>query len=196
MKKKTKMIFTAYPAWDFQSELDALNKKSAQGWQAVHAGCFGTKLEYNPNICYRYQVDFRKIDNLARYIETFREQGWEYVNSTFNGWHFFRKIYDPSLPEDAYEIYTDKTSLKEMTGRWMKLATAIGIAVGLIDAFYIYQLIVMPNLFRLICVLIYTFESAFLLYGSKLMKKGNGSVNGKTSRLIFPALLLIQFSVK
>ena len=55
---------------------------------------------------------------MGRYIETFREQGWEYVNSTFNGWHYFRKLYDPALPEEAYEIFSDRESLHELNSRW------------------------------------------------------------------------------
>ena len=55
---------------------------------------------------------------MARYDETFRDAGWERVNSTANGWHIFRKAYDKSLPDEEYEIYTDEQSRVEMLKRW------------------------------------------------------------------------------
>ena len=52
----------------------------------------------------------------------------EYLNSTFNGWHYFRKAYDPSLPEEEYQIYTDTASGKEMADRWRRIASILGAA--------------------------------------------------------------------
>ena len=114
--------YKMYSAWNYGKEIEDLNEASEQGWQLVKGGCFHSRFEKNPDIQYRYQIDFGKIENMGLYIETFREQGWEYINSTFNGWHYFRKIYDPSLPEEAYEIFTDRESLHEMNSRWARLA--------------------------------------------------------------------------
>ena len=102
MSKEYKTSYRAYAAWNYQKEIEDLNAASDQGWQLVKGGCFHSRFVKNPNLRYRYQLDYRKIEDLGRYIETFREQGWEYINSTFIGWHYFRKLYDPSAPEEEY----------------------------------------------------------------------------------------------
>ncbi len=93
-----KTSYKIYPAWNYQKEIEDLNRASEQGWQLVNGGCLHSRFVKNSDIHYRYQLDYRKVGDMGRYIETFREQGWEYVSSTFNGWHCFRKLYDPSLP--------------------------------------------------------------------------------------------------
>ena len=87
MGKQYKTFFRMYAAWDFKRELEDLNRRSEQGWQLVKGGLFASRFEHNPNLRYRYQLDFRRVTDMPRYLETFREQGWEYVNSTFNDWH-------------------------------------------------------------------------------------------------------------
>ena len=79
-------------------EVEDLNKMSDEGWQLVRGGCFQSKFVKNPDIRYRYQLDYQKIDDMARYIEIFREQGWEYVNSTFNGWQIAAVGFQFHLP--------------------------------------------------------------------------------------------------
>ena len=103
---KYKRKFGFYSAWNYELEIEDLNKMSEQGWQLIRGGgLFSNKFKKNPDIQYRYQLDFQpSIEDKGRYIETFREQGWEYVNSTFNGWHYFRKLYDATKPEEEYEI--------------------------------------------------------------------------------------------
>ena len=108
MAAEYKRSFRMYSAWNYMQEVEDLNKMSDEGWQLVRGGCFHSKFVKNPDIRYRYQLDYQKIDDMARYIEIFREQGWEYVNSTFNGWHYLKKLYDPALPDEAYEIFTDR----------------------------------------------------------------------------------------
>ena len=131
--KKTRTEHNVYAAWDYELELEALNQKSRDGWQLIKGGCFYSKFEHDDSVQYRYQMDFHpRLENRMRYVETFREQGWEYVNSTLNGWHFFRKMYDPSLPESEYEIYSDRPSREEMAGRLARvLAFLCGATLGL-----------------------------------------------------------------
>ena len=147
-----------YAAWDYQHELDDLNRLSEQGWQLVEGRSFGSKFEWNPNLRYRYQLDYRKVTDRPRYIETFREQGWEYVNSTFNNWHYFRKLYDPSLPEEEYEILTDTQSIQEMRDRWTKMGIFVLVIMGLMLAANLLRMILQPRL----PVLLQTFT--FLLF--------------------------------
>ena len=134
---KTKTSYKMYPAWAFDREVSDLNNQSQNGWQLAKGGCFHSKFFFDDTVQYRYALDFNQyISDPARYRETFAEQGWEFVNSTFNGWHYFRKAYDPSLPEEEYQIYTDTASRQEMAGRFRRLAYILGgmeLVVGLMN---------------------------------------------------------------
>lgn len=117
--RKTKRTFKVFAAWDYEFEEREFNRMSEQGWQLVKGGSFSQKYEYDDSVIYRYQLDYNnEIKDMARYDETFRDAGWERVNSTANGWHIFRKAYDKSLPDEEYEIYTDEQSRVEMLKRW------------------------------------------------------------------------------
>ena len=94
-----------YAAWEFDREVRDLEARSRNGWQLIKGGCFHSKFAFDDSVQYRYALDFNQgIEDPARYREIFAEQGWEFINSTFNGWHYFRKAYDPSLPEEEYQI--------------------------------------------------------------------------------------------
>ena len=125
--KKTKNSYKAYAAWEFDREVQDLEERSRNGWQLIKGGCFHSKFSFDDSVQYRYALDFNQdITDPMRYRETFAEQGWEFINSTFNGWHYFRKAYDPSLPEEEYQIYTDAASRKEMANRWKRVARILG----------------------------------------------------------------------
>ena len=190
MSMQYKRSFKAYPAWDYQSEIDELNRQSEQGWQLIRGGCFGSKFVKNPEVRYRYQLDFRRIEDKARYIETFREQGWEYVDSTFNGWHFFRKLYDPALPEEEYEIFTDRESLNEMRRRWTRFAMGVGIVLGLAALWLGVRLVMMPHWPALAMFLMFAVESVFLLRGVFLLRKP-GDARHRGEQALFAAFLAV-----
>ena len=125
--KNIKRRYTMYPAWEYKQEIADMNALSDKGWQLKKGGCFRSVFYRDDTARYRYALDYNShIDDLARYRDTFAEQGWEFLNDTFNGWHFFRKQYDPSLPPEEYEIYTDEQSVREMAGRWSRLGYAFG----------------------------------------------------------------------
>ena len=125
-----------YFAWNYDKEIEDLNRLSREGWQLTKGGCFSSSFEKNADEVYKYQIDFNTgIDDKERYIETFKEQGWEYINSTFNGWHYFRKKYDETLPEEDYQIYMDK---EEMLDRWIKLGSVMIIAFIVVIAFDVF----------------------------------------------------------
>ena len=129
--KEYKRVWNVYSAWDYTREIEDLNKMSDNGWQLIKGGLFSNRYKKNDSLRYRYQLDYNpKIEDMGRYIETFREQGWEYVNSTFNGWHYFRKYYDQA--GDDYEIYSDSESLKEMQAKWQKMGTAFTVTLALL----------------------------------------------------------------
>ena len=191
MAPEYRTSYKMYSAWNYGKEIEDLNEASEKGWQLVKGGCFHSRFEKNPDIQYRYQIDFGKIENMGLYIETFREQGWEYINSTFNGWHYFRKIYDPSLPEEAYEIFTDRESLHEMNSRRARLALIVGGMIGLFAIYNLIQMIRMPELPRLALLLTFAVESAVLIRGGLIM---NDPDSGRSHRHD-GALLAVFFAV-
>ena len=194
MNGKYKTVTRVFFAWNYLAEIESLNKASEEGWQLVKGGCFNSRFAEDHSIQYRYQMDFQKVDDMARYIEMFREQGWEYINSTFNNWHYFRKIYDPSLPEEAYEIFTDRESINEMTGRFSHLATAFSIILGLGAVVYAVDMFRKPKLPTLIMLATLLIECAVLLSGALLIRRPrlNSGIKGDTSLFaLFMAVIII-----
>lgn len=169
MSKMYKRKFRIYSAWNYQGELETLNRASENGWQLTKPGFFNDKFIFNPDVRYRYQLDFQKVDDMGRYIETFREQGWEYVSTTFNGWHYFRKLYDPSLSDESYEIYPDEESIKEMNHRWAKIALFISLILTIVCVIYGVNMFLKPKWPTLIMSCMFAIEALFLLHGSIIM---------------------------
>lgn len=151
--RKYKKKYNIYAAWNYEREVEDMNRKSERGWHLIRGKSFSHKYEYNPEVCYRYQLDYQPgLTEPGRYIETYREQGWEFISNTFNGWYYFRKLYDPSLPEEQYTIYTDSSSLKEMNGRWAKIASVLAIIYALLLVLQTVHIIRQPQLATLVQV--------------------------------------------
>ncbi len=191
MAMQYKTSYKVYSAWNYQKEIEDLNQASKQGWQLVNGGCFHSRFVKNPDIRYRYQLDYQKVDDMGRYIETFREQGWEYVNSTFNGWHYFRKLYAPSLPEESYEIFTDRESLQEMNNRWARFALILGVIIGVLVVICAVRMILKPQLPVLIQLLTFAVESITLFRGAFIMYNPVSSRNRRGDGV----LLAVFFAV-
>lgn len=189
MSKQSKRVFRMYAAWNYQKQIDDLNSASDKGWQLVKVGVFSCKFIKNSNLRYRYQIDYNNVTDMGRYIETFREQGWEYVNSTFNGWHYFRKLYDPSQPEEAYEIFTDRQSLEEMNRRWARFVFIIGAIEGLVALAEVIWCISKPRLPSLILAFMCVLVSVFLIRGGLIMRNPDSAHRRKGSAAFLPVLL-------
>ncbi|NLJ40934.1 MAG: DUF2812 domain-containing protein [Clostridiales bacterium] len=178
--KKVKRVTKAFSAWDYQKEIDFLNKQSESGWQMFWAGAFSSKYEKDDTIVFRYQLDFNpKVANHLEYVEYFRDQGWEYICSTFNGWHYFRKPYDSTKAEEEYEIYTDIPSKKEMSNRLVKILFPIAILEGLVFLMNIFHLIFKPELRNLVGIIVFGTITAFLIRGILLMSKSFDTTKGR-----------------
>ena len=191
MGKDRKTTWRVYSAWNYEKEVEDLNRASEQGWQLVKGRSFCSTFEKNPNVRWRYQLDYGRIDDMGRYIETFREQGWEYINSTFNNWHYFRKAYDPALPEEAYEIFTDRESLREMNKSWVRMAL---IAIVLLAGFAVsrgIEMITRPRLPVLAQLLAFLLEIALLLRGVLIMRNPEASRNRRHDSAILTAILAV-----
>ena len=168
--KGYKRFFNIYPAWDYTREIEDLNKYSQKGWQLVKGGLFSNKFKKNDDMRYQYQIDFNtKIDDMGRYIETYREQGWEYVNSTFNGWHYFRKLYDADSSDGEYEIYNDSQSLLEMQSKWQKMAGRLLVLLVAACLCEIALAIKSPRLYSILLALLLSFEVILIARGLFVM---------------------------
>jgi hypothetical protein len=180
-----------YAVWNYRKEIEDLNKASEQGWQLVEGGCFHSRFQRNEDVRYRYQIDYTgKVEDPGRYLETFREQGWEFVNKTFNGWHYFRKPYDPNLPEEEYEIFTDRSSLMEMRSRWTKLAGTLTILMGISAAANLLQYILAPKLPTLITLTNMLVMTLFFFRGIVLMKNTERKPT-RWDSMVLPLFILV-----
>ena len=191
MSRKYKTSHKVYTAWNYEKEIEDLNKQSEKGWQLVHGGMFGSRFKFDDSVCYRYQIDYRpKIEEKGRYIDTFRDSGWEYVNSTANGWHYFRKVYDPTRPDEEYEIFTDRESLKEMNNRWAKLAIVVCVLLGLSLVPSIIRVIIHPILPAVVQAIAFAVEFAILLRGAIIMKNPDSRKNRKGDSAAFSIFII------
>lgn len=192
MGREYKRVFNVYTAWNYEKEIEDLNKQSKKGWQLVKGGCFSNKFVKNEDVCYRYQLDFQpKMEDMGRYIETFREQGWEYINTIFNGWTYFRKAYDPALPEEQYEIFTDRSSVKEMNSRWVKIATVLTVLTLVYEVVMLINLILHPTWAFMFQAVVGAFYLAFFIRGIVIMRNPDKSKNRAYDNVIFAMFFLI-----
>ena len=163
--KRSKTSYKMYPAWEFDREVQELDEQSAKGWQLTKGGCFHSRYHFDDSVRYRFALDYTQdIRDPVRYRETFAEQGWEFINSTINGWHYFRKVFNPDLPEEEYQIYTDTASRQEMAGRWRKLAYTLGSVELLLGLIYLLANIARPAIHG-ICMTSACLLMALLLIG-------------------------------
>ncbi len=191
---KYKTRVRLYAAWNYQREIDDLNAMSEKGWQLVKGGLFSSRFKKDDSIKYRYQLDYQsKIEDKPRYVESFREFGWEHINSTFNGWHYFRKPYDSSLPEEEYEIFSDRASLREMNNRWAKLAIALTVFASLVFALELVLMILHPMLPTLLMLIAYAVMTAVFIRGIIVMKNPDRSKNSRFDRVLIVFSLAIVF---
>ncbi len=122
-----RISFAAYLAWNYDKEVLALNRKSERGWQLIRGGCFCSKFEKDLSHRYVYQIDYnpgirKRPEETERYIDMFACQGWEFINITFNGWVYFRRLYEENISSELCEIYTDEASYLAMLERWIMFA--------------------------------------------------------------------------
>lgn len=151
MEKQQKKVRNNYQSTEEQ--LRALDQASAEGWQLVKVGSFRIHYKKDPNVRYRHQMDCRNVDDLDRYLELFREQGWEQVCAVVS-WRYFRKRWDPSLPEEAYEIFTDPESRQQFRRRLSKGALFCCILYALNAVIYgsfLLEKYNIPDLCRALC---------------------------------------------
>lgn len=164
-----------YAVWEYKREERDLNEASKNGLQLVKGGCFHSVFRKDDRVRYIYQLDYcPKISDKDRYIECFQDAGWEYVNSTFNGWHYFRRPYVPELSSEDIKIYTDRDSLYAMENRWCRVLRILSISTLIMGLLYIGILLYRHNIAN-ISKLIYTLEmtAMFILSATFFMALKN-----------------------
>lgn len=188
---KYKRKFGAYSAWNYELEVEDLNKMSEKGWQLIKGGCISNKFKKNTEIQYRYQLDYQpQVEDMGRYIETYREQGWEYVNSIFNGWHYFRKLYTPDANEQEYEIFTDTQSLNEMNKRWALVGSMGAGIFGVYSLLLLVHLVMQPSLHSLVALLASAVIFFILFRAVRIMKNPDGNRKNRKDGWVLLALVL------
>ena len=140
--KDIKKIILTSPIWKYRRVLDICNEQSKQGYQLEKIRVFGksTFIKDESKI-YIYEVDFnmvifKKGKQRDDYLEMFKEQGWEFVDNTFNGFSIFRKEYNKENSDEDYKIYTDKESTEEFYRRIENLLKIIRVMIIPIEVFF------------------------------------------------------------
>ena len=206
--KKTIRKWAVYPLWEAMKEERDLNLASKKGLQLVKCASYYWVLEKDDTVRYTYQLDFNPATrNDSRYKEMFADMGWEYISSTFNGWHYFRKTYKEGQQLENGEVveserlYTDKESIEEMENRWQSIGNFL-IIFSFLFSLFSFCLIVILNEIKF-----FGFGLAFLFYGITIktsinnykQKKNNPNFVPKLripfgfSNLLFLFLVIITF---
>ncbi len=166
-----------YGVWEYDREINDLNRLSEQGWQLEHGACFNSKFVRNEQLRYIYQLDYAPdLEDKDRYLSFFEEQGWEYINTTFNGWHYFRKPYREGMSEEETQIYTDKESLIEMQNRYLRGLVILAVVFCLLAVSNIIHLFLGSFTWNRLLETISCFLTSFILTitSCNIKRKQNG----------------------
>jgi Protein of unknown function (DUF2812) len=197
--RKTITSYKIYAPWEYEKEEYDLDENSKKGIQLKKGGCFHSKFYLDENVRYIYQLDYNpKIDDPVQYRESFEEQGWQFINSTYNGWHYFRKLYVENMDESETKIYTDEHSLYEMQSRWMKLLRGLTIFFSIMAIAYVTMGIISSEptilgegiIFIIFCI---TFGLGMISVKRKRQGKKAGFV--PPIQVVFSAALLTMFVI-
>lgn len=200
---KTKMTsYKVYGAWEYDREISDLNRLSKEGWQLEKGGCFHSKFVRNENVRYLYQLDYApNLEDKERYLSFFREQGWEYINSTYNGWHYFRRDYQENIAYENAEIYTDKESLLEMQGRYYKILRCFAILFSILSAVCVFHMVIEQSI-KMLNIAICDVSCALMMWlvVINIKRRQNGQkelipIKGQVFIAIWIAILICEFVV-
>lgn len=184
-----------YGAWEYEKEVEDLNLSSSNGLQLVKGGCFHSKFKRDQSVRYVYQLDYNPgIVDKPRYFEMFEEQGWVYINSTFNGWHYFKKEFSDTLSADDMVIYSDRASLYEMQNRWIRLIAILSIFYPFMAVMYLSMGISQQEMSLFLEGIVFTlFSITFLLAFINVKRKraGKEGIINIPLQIVFPFILIL-----
>lgn len=135
MNKDKKKIVLTSPIWEYKRIADICTEQSKQGYQLEKIKVIGAStFVKDEKQRYIYDIDFntvilKKGKERENYLEIFEEQGWEFIDNTFNGFSLFRKKYIEGQSDEEYKIYTDNESSKELYYRMENLLKLILLVI-------------------------------------------------------------------
>lgn len=193
--KDRKVSHKIYEAWEYEREIADLNRMSEEGWQLEKGGCFHSVFRKNDKVRYIYQLDYTpRLQDKDRYLELFSEQGWEYINSTFNGWNYFRKPYREDLSEEEKVIYTDKQSLYEMQNRYVAMLRVFVVLACVMTPLYLFMGVMHREPAILIEALVFLVIAVFMgigLLNVNRVRKGMKKLPGIPFIVAYPIIILL-----
>lgn len=193
--KNRKVSHKIYEVWEYEREIEDLNRASQEGWQLEKGGCFHSVFRKDDKARYIYQIDYTpRIKDKERYLEMFREQGWEYINSTFNGWNFFKKPYSEDLSEDEKVIYTDKQSLYEMQNRYVVMLRVFVVFACIMAALYLVMGVLQGEAGILVDAAVFLVMAAFMglgLTNISRVRKGKKKFLSIPLVVVYPIIILL-----
>ena len=193
--KDRKVSHKIYEAWEYEREIADLNRMSEEGWQLEKGGCFHSVFRKNDKVRYIYQLDYTpRLQDKERYLELFSEQGWEYINSTFNGWNYFRKPYREDLSEEEKVIYTDKQSLYEMQNRYVAMLRVFVVLACVMTPLYLFMGVMHRELAILIEALVFLVMVVFMgggLLNVSRVRKGMKKLPSIPFIVAYPIIILL-----
>ena len=194
-EKDRKVSHKIYEAWEYEREIADLNKMSEEGWQLEKGGCFHSVFRRDDQVRYIYQLDYMpKLRDKDRYLELFSEQGWEYINSTINGWHYFKKAYSEDLSEEEKVIYTDKQSLYEMQNRYVVMLRAFVVLACVMTPVYLFMGVTHQEPAIMIEALVFVIMGVFMglgLLNVNRARKGMTKLPGIPFIVAYPIIILL-----
>ena len=112
-----------------------LDRRSREGWNLKKAGWLRYTLEQGGGT-YRYGLDYcpANFDQQPGRKNAYAEAGWELVSSTLSGWDYYRKPFDPDLPEEAYRLPVpygpEDGALLSAVSRWFWIRNVIAVSAA------------------------------------------------------------------
>lgn len=185
MSARTK--YRPFAPWYYERETALFEEESRAGWHLTRRTGNKADYLYDPSIRYRYAMDYRAGHREDRYLELFRDDGWELVGTVSDPyerranvtilynlppihphpaegcWYIFRKKYDPTLPEDAYLI-SDEGELLEKRNSLAGTYVRHGIGMALCILIPLLLALLWPLLKPLLLFLPYLVTSALILF--------------------------------
>lgn len=153
--KLDKTVVHFFSPWAYDNEVYELDEMSEDGWQLEEL--YGTRrvFTFDNSVVYRYALDYRTEKNPTGpdYLNDIEERGWELVDihyeSSHRLWYCFRKLYDPSLPEEEYIITPDAVSINHMKKSWAMWSVLwFVLLLAMMITYYLW-----PSMFRLLAII-------------------------------------------
>ena len=130
-----KTVWRPFSARAWRENGADLDRRSREGWNLKKAGWLRYTLEQGGGE-YRYGLDYcpANFDQQPARKNAYAKEGWELVSSTMSGWDYYRKPFDPALPEEAYHLPVpygpEQDELLGAVSRWFWIRNVIAVSAA------------------------------------------------------------------